>query len=225
MYLGDPCFTIADSLLLDEKFLSIIAADDIGQSFFDSSSSVQFVVDNLGSKIDNYDFISITGTPLQYKSDIHYLRSNGVDWSTFKATDADEIFAPLNGCFDDCECEDPDGNTISLQQSLCQLFKNKYECKNYIQFEHLANTDEDLSMLMPPVEPNEVIPRIIYDTRTDEVWVWNCDEWIIDECKSVCNLETNRIYFNTVTRKLFYLACDCSVYCILCLPFTGAICE
>jgi len=164
-----------------------------------------------------------------------YLRGNGVDWTKFNMVTADEIYAPLTSCFDDCECEDPDANTTALQQTICQLFKNVFSCKDYIRFEHFIDTDEEVNMLMPmgledpddpesPMVPVDPVARIIYDIRTDDVWVYNCGVWMIDECRTVCKLEKNRMYFNTVTRKLFYLACDCSVYALLTFTLPEGSC-
>ena len=225
LYLGDPCFTISDSLVLDAKFLSILGADDISQIFFDSTSTIQFAIDNIWINTSTRDFTKLTGIPDSYGDITNYLRSNGVDWNNYSIISADEVFAPLTLCTENCECFDSKSGTTSLQQSITQLYKYKPDCIEYIKFEYLVNTDEDLTLLMPSSDPTEVIPRIIYDTRTDEVWVWNCEEWIIDECRSVCKLETNKIYFNTITRKLFYIACDCTVLCLMCLPHIEDPCE
>jgi len=223
LYLGDPCFTVSDSLLLNTNFLSSISGDSIKYSFFDSSSNIQFIINNLDSKIQNCKFNTIIGTPTVYKRDVNFFRSNGIDWATYDIISSDEIYAPLTKCQVNCICDDPITEIISLQQSICQLYKNTHSCIEHIKFEYLIDTDDDLNKLKPSVSP--ITPRIIYDIRTDDVWVWNCNIWLIDECRSVCQLEKNKIYFNVVTRKLFYVSCDCSIFCLISLPFTDNPCS
>jgi len=194
-------------------------AGDIQQIFFDSTSNIQFVIDNIDLKIHDFKFNVLTGTPSHYNKSNNYLKSNGVYWTLWDLISADEIHAPLVNCRSTCECEDQSSFTVSLQQSICQLYQYKSNCIEYLKFEYLINNDAELNKLK-----SVTTPRIIYDVRSDEVWVFNCGEWMIDPCKSVCLLEKNKIYFNVSTRKLFYIACDCSVYCLMDLPFNEDPC-
>jgi len=193
LLLGDPCFAIADALILNETHISSIQANEIAYRYYDSSSMIQFGIDKFNVNWQDTQFIDITGTPTSWRSDKHYVRTNGVDWTTFSIINADEIACDLSTCYDDpksiiftfndeqiimelddpgyapCQCDTQIDKTTALQQSICKLYMFKYDCIEYLKFGYLVNTDEDIELMMPPEEEDdcEVFSgdqQIIYDT-------------------------------------------------------------
>lgn len=114
-------------------------------------------------------------------------------------------------------------NTETINPSTrLQINLNSYKLLNkFCGPQHLgfgAFTQEHLEFSNPYLYVPAITDpdsKIIYDVRTDDVWIYNCGSWTIDNCKYICDLETNKIYFNIITRKLFYLSCDYSVRCIM----------